>query len=142
MPELTLATATEIVDRTLAAARAGNCAPMTVTVLDPGGHVIVTKREDGAAILRPQMAHAKAWGVLGTGSGGRALAKRGAANPPFFAALSAIADGRIVPALGGILIRDETGRLLGALGISGDSPEKDEDCALAAIAAVGLTAEP
>jgi uncharacterized protein GlcG (DUF336 family) len=142
MTDLDLKLATQIIDGALEHARASGFAPMTVTVLDVGGHTIATKREDGSAIMRPQLAHAKAWGVLGTGSGGRALAKRGADNPAFFAALDSISDGRIVPALGGILIRDGGGKLLGSLGISGDRPERDEECALAGIAAVGLTAEP
>jgi uncharacterized protein GlcG (DUF336 family) len=142
MTDLNLKKATEIIDGALAHARASGYAPMTVTVLDAGGHVIAIKREDGAAIMRPQIAHAKAWGVLGTGSGGRALAKRGADNPAFFAALDAISDGRIVPALAGILIRDDGGKLLGSLGISGDRPERDEECGLASIAAAGLSAEP
>jgi uncharacterized protein GlcG (DUF336 family) len=140
--DMDLSTATTIIDKALAHARAQNYAPMTITVLDSGGHVVATKREDGSAIMRPQIAHAKAWGVLGTGSGGRALAKRGANNPVFFSALSAISEGKILPALGGIIIRDADGKLLGSLGISGDMPERDEECALTAIAAIGLTAEP
>ena len=125
MNTLTLNLATKIVDAALEKARETACAPMTVAVLDAGGHLVSLKREDHSGILRPQIAQAKAWGVLGMGAGGRALAQRAAAAPAFFVALSDISDGRIAPVAGGVLIRDEADRLIGAVGVSGDHPEKD-----------------
>ena len=141
MTELTLELADRIADASLAEGRRVGAAPLTVVVLDPGGHVTVTKRSDGSGILRVEIAHGKAYGALGMGLPGRALANRAAQNPMFFTALAAVSSGRMVPVPGGVLIRDGAGRLLGAVGISGDTSDKDEDCAVAAIRAAGLVAD-
>jgi len=141
---LTLTQATTIVQGALAKARETACAPLAVAVLDDGGHLKTFAREDGAGILRPQIATAKAWGALGMGVGTRALARRLADNPhihPFFGALSAMSEGRVVPVPGGVLIRSAGGTLVGAVGISGDTSDKDEACALAGIAAAGLVGD-
>lgn len=138
---LTLSQATHIVDAALSKARELGFRPLTVTVLDPGGHPIVVKREDGAGILRPQIAHAKAWGCLGTGQGGAAGARHATRDPAFFAALAAISDGRVASSRGGVLIRDAQGHLLGAVGVSGDRPERDEACAVSGVESVNLVAD-
>jgi len=93
---LSLQQATTIVDAALGKARATSCAPLTVAVLDAGGHLKAFAREDGAGIVRPQIAIAKAWGALGMGVGTRALARRVAEQPqlgPFFGALNAMSEG-------------------------------------------------
>lgn len=115
--------------------------PLAVAVLDAGGHLTAFGREDEAGILRPEIAVGKAWGALGMGMGSRALAAAAEARPTFVAALGTVSQGRMVPVAGGLLIRDGTGRLLGAIGISGDTSENDETCALRAIEAVTLHAE-
>ena len=107
-------------------------------MLDAGGHLVVLKREDGSGILRPQIAQAKAWGALGMGFSSREIGRRAEAQPVFFASLAAVADGRFAPAAGGILVRDADGALLGAVGVSGDVSDVDEECALAGVAAAGL----
>jgi uncharacterized protein GlcG (DUF336 family) len=143
---LTLQQATTIVETALRTGRATSCAPLAVAVLDAGGHPKAFAREDGAGIVRPQIAVGKAWGALGMGFGSRALARRvadgQAQQQAFFAALNAMSDGRVVPAAGGVLVRDAGGDILGAVGISGDTSDKDEACALAGIAAVQLVADP
>jgi uncharacterized protein GlcG (DUF336 family) len=138
---LSLNQASDIVDAALSTARELDLRPLAVTVLDPGGHPIVVKREDGAGILRPQIAHAKAWGCLGTGHGGAAGARHATRDPAFFAALAAISDGRVASSRGGVLIRDADGTLLGAIGVSGDRPENDETVAVAGVAKVSLVAD-
>ncbi len=138
MAVLTLAQASEIVDSALAAGRAASFAPLTVAVLDAGGHLVALKREDRSSLLRPEIAVAKAWGVLGMGFGGRELERRAKAVPAFFAALANLAEGRMVPVPGGVLIRDASGAILGAVGISGDASLNDESCATAGIKAAGL----
>jgi uncharacterized protein GlcG (DUF336 family) len=138
---ITLRQASTIVEAALGKARATSCAPLAVAVLDPGGHLTAFAREDGAGILRPQIALGKAWGALGMGMGTRAFARRVAEQPAqqaFFGALYAASEGRVFPAPGGVLIRDGAGALLGAVGISGDVSDKDEACALAGIEAAGL----
>jgi uncharacterized protein GlcG (DUF336 family) len=138
---LTLDQAQAIAQATLAEGKARGFAPLCVAVLDPGGHALTLLRDERASIGRPEIATAKAAGCLATGFGGRELAKRAQAVPHFFAALSGIFPKGIVPVAGGVLIRDDGGTLHGAIGVSGDTSDNDEICALAGIAAAGLTAE-
>jgi uncharacterized protein GlcG (DUF336 family) len=144
MAGITLGQAMAIVETALRKARETGCAPLAVAVLDDGGHLKAFAREDGAGIVRPQIAMGKAWGALGMGMGSRAFARRVAEQPQqqaFFAALNAMSGGRVVPAAGGVLIKDDRGAVLGAVGISGDTSDKDEACALTGIAAAGLTGD-
>src|SRR5215211_6051410 len=139
---VTLAQASTIVDIALKKGRETNCAPLTVAVLDAGGHLVAFKREDKSGILRFDIAYGKAWGALGMGFGSRELADRAGKNPLFFAVLAAASGGRLVPNPGGVLIRDAGGDIIGATGISGDTSDKDEACAIAGIEAAGLKADP
>src|SRR6185437_14721037 len=141
MSELSLKTASLIVDAALERGRALGLAPLTVVVLDAGGHLKAAKREDGSSLLRPEIATGKAWGVLGMGFGGRELARRASRSPQFFAALGGLAEGRMVPAAGGVLVRSAAGAIIGAVGISGDASEKDEECAVHGILEAGLVAD-
>lgn len=139
---LTLAQASIIVDTALKKGRETNCAPLTVSVLDAGGHLVAFKREDRSGILRFDIAYGKAWGALGMGFGSRTLFERSANTPMFFTALAAASGGRLVPNPGGVLIKDASGEILGAVGISGDTSDKDEVCAIAGVEAAGLKADP
>ena len=140
---LTLAQAATIVDAALAAGRSADLEPLTVAVLDAGGHVIALKREDGAGILRPQIALGKAWGALGMGVASRTLGERLAERAPFQAALHAASDGRFVAVPGGVLVRgSEGGEIIGAVGVSGDASDKDEYAAITGVRAAGLEPDP
>jgi uncharacterized protein GlcG (DUF336 family) len=139
---VTLAQASTIVDVALKKARDGNLAPLTVAVLDSGGHLVAFKREDKSGILRFDIAFGKAWGALGMGFGSRTLASRAAKTPQFFTMLAAASGGRMVTNPGGVLIKDSSGTIVGACGISGDASDKDEMCAVAGIEAAGLKADP
>lgn len=138
---LTLEQANIIANAALAAGRERGFAPLCVTVLDKGGHALALQRDERASISRPQIATAKAAGCLGMGFGGRELAKRAQAVPMFFTALAGIFPDGIVPVPGGVLIRNQDGTLIGAVGISGDTSDNDEVCAIAGIAAAGLVAD-
>ncbi len=143
MPNITLAQASTIVEAALAKARELDLAPMTVVVLDAGGHMVALKREDGSGILRVEVAAGKAWGGLGLGSGSRMLADRvasGAAGAAFVNAIASASGGRVVPVPGGVLVRQGE-EVMGAVGVSGDLSDKDEACATAGIAAAGLDAD-
>jgi len=142
MTTLTLAQASTIVDTALKKARDSKFAPLTVAVLDAGGHLVAFKREDKSGILRFDIAFGKAWGALGMGFGSRTLFERAQATPQFFTMLAAASGGRIVTNPGGILIRDATGDVIGAAGISGDTADNDEICGIAGIEAAGLKADP
>ena len=139
---ITLAQASTIVDVALTTARGMNLVPMTVAVLDAGGHLVAFKREDKSGILRHDIAYGKAWGALGMGLGSRTLFERAADTPQFFNALFAASGGRVVANPGGVLIRNAGGDVIGAVGISGDTADKDEACAIAGIEAAGLLADP
>jgi uncharacterized protein GlcG (DUF336 family) len=138
MARLTLELAVRVIDGALVRGAELGCAPLTVVVLDAGGHDIALKRQDGSGILRTDIARGKAWGALGMGFSSRELADRAQKVPAFFGALAAVSRGRLVPAAGGVLIYDEGRSLVGAVGISGDTSDRDEDCALRGIAAAGL----
>jgi uncharacterized protein GlcG (DUF336 family) len=141
MPPLSLALAARIVDEALAEARRRAFAPLCVVVLDTGGHAVALKREDAASSGRPAIATSKAAGCLSLGFGGREIARRAQIVPNFFVALATIFPQGVVPVPGGVLIRDATGALLGAVGISGDTSDNDEICAVAGILAAGLKAD-
>ncbi len=139
---VTLVQASTIVDVALKKARDSDLAPLTVAVLDAGGHLVAYKREDKSGILRFDIAFGKAWGALGMGFGSRTLAGRAAKTPQFFTMLAAASGGRMITNPGGVLIRDGGGNIVGACGISGDTSDKDEMCAIAGIEAAGLKADP
>ena len=139
---VTLEQASTIVDVALKKAHDNKLAPLTVAVLDAGGHLVAFKREDKSGILRFEIAFGKAWGALGMGFGSRTLAGRVSRSQMFFTALAAASDGRFVPVTGGVLVRNDAGDVMGAVGISGDTSDNDEKCAIAGIVAAGLKADP
>jgi uncharacterized protein GlcG (DUF336 family) len=114
--------------------------PLTVVVLDAGGHLVAMEREDGSGYGRPQIAQGKAAGALAMGTSSRALGEMALDRPQFIAALSVAWEGKLIPAAGGVLVRDGAGALLGAVGVSGDLSDKDEEAAHAGIHAAGLHA--
>lgn len=139
---ITYAQAATIVEHALAHARTQDLPPMTVAVLDAGGSLVAFGREDRSSLLRERIARGKAHGALNMGVGSRSLAARAEAHPDFINAVITLAEGNLVPVPGGVLVRDSEGTLLGAVGVSGHTPDADEDCALHGIAAVGLDADP
>jgi uncharacterized protein GlcG (DUF336 family) len=139
MPGLALDQAVTIAAATLEKGRELGYKPLTVAVLDGGGHVKVVHRDDGASTLRPDIAIGKAWGALGMGLSSRDIANLAAERPQFAASLAALAGGKVVPAAGGVLVKDEGGEVIGAVGASGDTSDADEECVLHGIAAAGLS---
>ncbi len=139
MASVTLEQAISIAISTLKAGREMTLKPLTVAVLDAGGHMVAFMREDNSGILRPEMATAKAYGCLGLGMGSRGYADR---EIQFLAPLAAASQGRLLPVPGGVLIRDDAGgRILGAVGASGDTGDNDEAAIVAGIRAVDLYAD-
>lgn len=139
---LSLQIAAAIVDKVLEIGRQEGMKPLTVVVLDSGGRMKAMKAEDGSGLLRYDIAFGKAWGSLGMGMPSRQIRDYLSARPNFQTALAAASDGRFVPVPGGTLIEDADGMTIGAVGISGDSSEKDEYCGVMAIRSVGLTSNP
>jgi uncharacterized protein GlcG (DUF336 family) len=142
MTKLTLDAAKAIANAAIARARELDFMPLTVAVLDAGGHLVAFLREDGSGIMRPDVAIGKAWGAIGMGVNTRMLRDRLADRPTFQNALAAASGGRFIPVPGGVLIRDEDGAVIGGVGISGDTSDKDEACAIWAIEQSGLRSDP
>ncbi|HWL14725.1 MAG TPA: heme-binding protein [Opitutus sp.] len=142
MAPLTLSLADQIINAAIAQGRSLRLSALAIAVLDAGGHLIAFKREDGAGFFRFDIAYGKAWGALGLGFGSRELADRAAKLPSLYASFTAASQGRVIPSPGGVLIADRDGNVIGAVGVSGDLGDNDEACALAGIAAAGLTAFP
>jgi uncharacterized protein GlcG (DUF336 family) len=140
MTDLTLIAARSILDAALAKATELKLKPMVVAVLDARGCIKASAAQDGTSLMRHEIAHGKAWGALALGLGSRAIFQRAQEQPYFVDAVNTMARGALVPVPGGVLIHDESGALLGAVGISGDTSDNDETCAVAGIAAAGLKA--
>jgi uncharacterized protein GlcG (DUF336 family) len=142
MSQLNLELATRMIDGALEHAAGLKLHPLTVAVLDAGGHLVAFKRQDRSGILRPDIAQGKAWGALGMGAGGRSLSARAEKAPAFFTALASASHGRVIPVPGGVLVRTPDGEIVGAVGISGDQPAADEACAIHGIEMAHLVADP
>ena len=123
-------------------ARAHDFPPMSVAVLDAGGHLMTFGREDGASLLRERIARGKAHGALNLGMGSRSIARRAETHPHFINAVVALGEGNVVPVPGGVLVRDQLGEIVGAVGVSGHLPDDDERCAIQGITACRMQPDP
>ena len=141
MESVSLTAASVVVDQALAKGREMKFRPLAVAVLDPRGCLKAYKAEDGTSLMRLEIAFGKAWGALGMGFGTRELQRRADAFGMFFNSLQVMSEGRIVPVPGGVLIRNDAGLIVGAVGVSGDNSDNDEICAVHGIAAAGLKAD-
>lgn len=141
MTDLTLDTARTILDASLAKAAEMKLKPMAMVILDARGCLKAAVVQDGTSLLRSEVAHGKAYGALALGMGSRAIFKRANEQPYFVDAINTMARGALVPVPGGVLIKDKAGKLVGAIGLSGDTSDNDETCAVAAIESAGLSAD-
>ncbi len=138
---ITLAQATIIIEAALGKGRELALKPLSVVVLDNRASLVAAMSEDGVSHMRARIAHGKANAAIALGLGTRALMNRAEQQAYFIQAINGLAGGDMVPVPGGVLIRDDAGQLLGAIGISGDTSDNDEAAALAGIAAAGLIAQ-
>ncbi len=141
MPALTLAKSRGIIRKALGHGTEAGMKPLSVVVLDAGGHVVAFERSDGASPGRFAIAHGKAYGAVMLGLAGKAQLARAEAQPVFMAAINGVFGGQVVPVPGGVLVRDKRGDVIGAVGVTGDSSDNDAAAALAAIEAAGFTGE-
>lgn len=139
---ISLSQAEAIADETLAIRHKHELLPLTVVVLDAGGQLVTAKREDGCGTLRFDIALGKAAAALGMGMSTRLIRDRLANRPAFQGALANAAQGRFIPVPGGVLILNGSGAAIGAVGVSGDTSDKDEFCAINAVQFAGLASEP
>jgi uncharacterized protein GlcG (DUF336 family) len=135
---LTLNSANAVIDAALAASTKAGFRPMAVVVLDEAGHVRSAQRQDGASMFRIDVATGKAWAAVAMGASSRVLGERAASNPNFFVSLASTAHGRFLPQTGAVLIKDQSGAIVGAVGASGGTGDEDEEICIAGVKAVGL----
>ena len=138
MSAISLDHARTIISAALAKGAENAMAPLSVVVLDAGGHLKAFERQDNASIMRFQVAHGKAFGAIGLGIGSRALMTRAEQQPYFVAAVNGAFAGALVPVPGGVLVKTADGELIGAVGVSGDNSDNDEIAAVAGITAAGF----
>lgn len=136
----TLAEANHIIETAFAYAAQLDLKPISVAVLDAGGHLVAFQRQDDASMLRFEIALGKAYGALAIGVSSRDIEKMAVARPHLMLGLSGVSSGRIVPVPGGVLMRGN-GQLIGAVGVTGDTSDNDEACAVAGIESVGFAAQ-
>lgn len=139
---ISLEIAKTITDAVRAAGREYRLKPLTVVVLDAGGHVVSVEREDGASNNRFEIAFGKAYGALALGMGSRSLMTRAEQQPYFISSAAAAIGGRLVPVPGGVLAKDEAGAVVGCVGVSGDTSDNDELAAISGIKAASLVPQP
>jgi len=135
---ISLAQAQTLITAALDEGRKLNLKPISVAVLDAGGHMVAFAREDGSPNLRPQIANAKASGALALGVSSRTIGEMAIERPAFVNAVAGLNPAGMVPAAGGVLIRNVQGEVIGAVGVTGDTSDNDEKCALQGISAAGL----
>ena len=140
--DLTLDAAQTILVAALAHGRAQQMNPLAVCVLDVRGALKAYAAEDGTSLKRGDIARGKADGALALGMGSRSLFKRAKDQPFFISAATSAIGGSLVPVPGGVLVRNAEGAVIGAVGISGDTSDNDEACAMAGIVAAGFSADP
>ena len=139
MTDITLNKALKIITSALSKGKELGLKPLAVVVLDAGGHVKAFQRQDGASMMRFEIASGKAYGALAMGVGSRWLNAQAETRPHFLEGLSAVSGGKIVAIPGGVLVRDRRNAIIGAVGITGDTSDNDEIAAIAGIQAAGLT---
>jgi uncharacterized protein GlcG (DUF336 family) len=137
-----LETAKSIIAGARAAAKEYGLKPLTVVVLDSGGHVVSVEREDGASNNRFEIAFGKAYGALALGMGSRSLMDRAEQQPYFISAAAAAIGGRLIPVPGGVLVKDEAGMVVGCVGVSGDTSDNDELAAISGVKSASLLPQP
>jgi uncharacterized protein GlcG (DUF336 family) len=135
---ITLEQAERIIDAILQRARELRCRPMSAIVVEPGGPVKAFKKEDSSSMMRFEMAFGKAYAALALGRSSSLVRVRAEERPMFMDYLLRASDGKIFPEGGGMLIRDEHGDVIGAVGVTGDVQERDEELAAFGIRAAGL----
>ncbi len=141
MATLSLSKANRIITVALKKGAELGLKPLGVAVLDAGGHLRAFQRQDGASMMRYEIASGKAYGAIAVGAGSRWLNAQASERPHFLEGLSNVSGGRIVAVPGGVLVRAKNDEIIGAVGVTGDSSDNDEICAIAGIEAAGFRAD-
>ena len=139
--DLSLEEAKKIIEAAFKTQASKNFKPLAVAVLSSAGSLRACECQDGTSPLRPKIAHGKAFGAISMGIGSRALFERAKQEPFFIQSMNSLCDGALVPVPGGVLVRNKSGDIVGAVGVTGDISDNDEICAVAGIEAAGYVAD-
>ena len=135
MTTITLKQADVIIDAIIARGAELNCRPISAIVVEPGCKVKAFKKEDGASMIRFEMAYGKAYAALSLGRSSKLVRERAQERPIFMRYLIAASGDQIFPEGGGMLVRDDGGEVIGAVGVTGDTEDRDEELAVHGIRA-------
>lgn len=138
MSIVTMAQADIIMNAVIARGAELNCRPISVIVVEPGCKVKAFKKEDGASMIRFEMAFGKAYAALSLGRSSKLVRERAVERPIFMRYVIAASEEQVFPEGGGMLIRDDSGDVIGAVGVTGDTEDRDEELAVHGIRAAGL----
>ena len=141
MRAISLAEALEVIAGTFASAERRKAYPLSAIVLDAGGRVKAFHKQDGCSLLRFEIAYGKAFASLSLNRSSRQVLQKAKEKPAFMHSLGELSDGPLFMEAGGQLIRDETGEIVGALGVTGDVNEVDDLCAIDGIRSAGFRAD-
>lgn len=142
MTDITIAEARAIIAAAFARGTELGLKPLSIAVLDAGGHPVAFERSDGSPFMRFEIARGKAWGALAMGVNSRGLEAMAVKRPHFIEGLTAASGGTLIAVPGAVIARRADGSIAGAVGVSGDTSDNDEICAIAGIEAAGLAAQP
>ena len=144
MTTLDLASAQKIIAAALAGKRSAPGRRIAVAVCDAGAHPLALAREDGAAPLLAHIAQAKAFTCVAYGKPTDRVREWAEETPIWFQGVSNVAQQKMgmpmIGSKGGVAIADETGAVLGAVGIAGEAGGYDEALAVRGIESAGLRA--
>ena len=138
MTAVTLDQANRIIAAIIKRGQEINCRPLSVLVVEPGCKVKAFQKEDGSSMIRFEMAFGKAYAALAMGRSSKLVKVRAEEKPIFMRYLSAATGDQIFPEGGGLQIRDHDGEVIGAVGVTGDTEDRDEELAAHGIHAAGL----
>ena len=138
MSSITLDQANRIIVAILKRGAEMGCRPLSVVVVEPGCIVKAFQKEDGSSMVRFEMAYGKAYASLALGRSSRLVRIRNEEKPAFMRYLISATDDRIFPEGGGMLIRAGDGEVIGAVGVTGDTEDRDEELAAHGIHTAGL----
>jgi uncharacterized protein GlcG (DUF336 family) len=141
MRAISLAEANKIIDGSFASAKRRKAYALAAIVLDAGGRVKAFQKQDGASLLRFEIAYGKAFGALSLNRSSRQVLQKYREKPHFMQCLGELSDGPLFLEGGGQLIRDPSGEIVGAIGVTGDVNEVDDLCAIDGIRAAGFHAD-
>ena len=145
MTELTLDKCRQMIDFAFAGDRVHPTILLAAAVVDEQGYALVTTREPGAPPLLIDIALAKARSCVLIGMPTGAIMDLAKRKPTWFESASRVAQtshgSPLWGALGGVIIRNDAGDLIGAVAVAGDTGAGDEAHAAAAIESVGFVAD-